>query len=54
MNKKPPTGNIKEDKEKFTKKNDGAIAANMGLDRAIRCGSEKGKSVYDSRGFVIL
>ena len=34
-----PAGNIKADKEKSTEKIDGAVAAIMGLDRAIRCGN---------------
>lgn len=46
-------GNIKADKEKFTEKIDGAIAAIMGLDRAIRCGNDLSASVYDERGIFI-
>jgi phage terminase large subunit-like protein len=34
-----PAGNIKADKEKSTEKIDGAIAAIMALDRAIRWGT---------------
>ena len=49
-----PAGNIKADKAKSTEKIDGAIAAIMGLDRAIRCGNDSGESVYDTRGFLIL
>ena len=52
--KKDPAGNIKADKEKSTEKIDGAIAAIMGLDRAIRCGNDSGESVYDTRGLLIL
>ena len=44
-----PAGNIKADKEKSTEKIDGAIAAIMGLDRAIRCGNDTRESVYDTR-----
>lgn len=49
-----PAGNIKADKAKSTEKIDGAIAAIMGLDRAIRCGNDSGESVYDTRGLLIL
>ena len=49
-----PAGNIKADKEKSTEKIDGAIAAIMGLDRAIRCGNDTTESVYDNRGFIAL
>ena len=49
-----PAGNIKPDKEKSTEKIDGAVAAVMGLDRAIRCGNETGASVYDSRGLLVF
>ena len=49
-----PAGNIKADKEKSTEKIDGAIAAIMGLDRAIRCGNDTRASVYDSRGILFI
>ena len=49
-----PAGNIKADKEKSTEKIDGAIATIMGLDRAIRCGTDTGASVYDSRGLLFI
>ena len=50
-----PAGNIKADKEKSTEKIDGAVAAIMGLDRAIRCGASGGEdSVYDKRGLFVL
>lgn len=49
-----PAGNIKADKEKSTEKIDGAIAAIMGLDRAIRCGLKGGESVYDQRGLLFI
>ena len=49
-----PAGNIKADKEKSTEKIDGAIAAIMGLDRAIRCGNDTKESVYDSRGILFI
>ena len=49
-----PAGNIKPDKEKSTEKIDGAIATIMALDRAIRCGTNTGSSVYDSRGLLVL
>ncbi len=48
-----PTGNIKPDKEKSTEKIDGAVAAIMALDRAIRNGSSTG-SVYDDRGILVF
>lgn len=48
-----PAGNIKPDKEKSTEKIDGAVAAIMALDRAIRNGSNTG-SVYDKRGILIF
>lgn len=41
-------------KEKSTEKIDGAIAAIMGLDRAIRCGLDTGESVYDTRGLLVF
>ena len=34
--RRDPAGNIRADKEKSTKKIDGAIASSMGLDRPIR------------------
>lgn len=46
-----PAGNIKPDKEKSTEKIDGAVAAIMGLDRAIRNEGSTG-SVYDERGIL--
>ena len=49
-----PAGNIKADKEKSTEKIDGAIAMIMGLDRAIRCGTDTSESVYDSRGLLVF
>ena len=49
-----PAGNIKADKEKSMEKIDGAIAAIMGLDRAIRCGNDTRASVYDSRGILFI
>jgi phage terminase large subunit-like protein len=49
-----PAGNIKADKEKSTEKIDGAVAAIMGLDRAIRCGNESHESVYNSRGILFI
>ena len=49
-----PAGNIKADKAKSTEKIDGAIAAIMGLDRAIRCGNDSSESVYDKRGLLVL
>ena len=45
-----PAGNIKADKKKSTEKIDGAVAAIMALDRAIRCGNDNSASVYDERG----
>lgn len=49
-----PAGNIKADKEKSTEKIDGAIAAIMALDRAIRCGNANTESVYDNRGILFI
>ena len=49
-----PAGNIKADKEKSTEKIDGAIATIMALDRAIRCGTDSGGSVYDERGILLI
>ena len=46
-----PAGNIKPDKEKSTEKIDGAVAAVMALDRAVRHGGSTG-SVYDERGIL--
>lgn len=48
-----PAGNIKPDKEKSTEKIDGAVAAIMGLDRAIRNEGSTG-SVYDERRILVL
>lgn len=48
-----PAGNIKADKEKTTKKIDGAVATIMALDRAIRCGSSN-ESVYDNQGIFFI
>ena len=52
--KTDPAGNIKPDKEKSTEKIDGAVAAIMALDRAIRNGAGGGVSVYDERGIVMI
>ena len=52
--RRDPAGNIKADKEKSTEKIDGAVAMIMGLDRAIRCGNDSGKSIYDNRGILFL
>ena len=49
-----PAGNIKTDKEKSTEKIDGAVATIMALDRAIRCGNDRGASVYDERGILFI
>ena len=49
-----PAGNVKPDKEKSTERIDGAVAAIMALDRAIRCGSEPQGSIYDERDLLIL
>ncbi len=49
-----PAGNIKPDKEKSTEKIDGAVAAVMALDRAIRNEGNAGGSVYDDRGILIF
>ena len=49
-----PAGNIKPDKEKSTEKIDGAVAAVMALDRAIRNEGNHGSSVYDERGILVF
>ena len=49
-----PAGNLKPDKEKSTEKIDGAVAAIMALDRAVRGGGMTGASVYDERGLLLL
>lgn len=49
-----PAGNIKPDKEKSTEKIDGAVAAVMALDRAIRNEGNHGGSVYDDRGILVF
>ena len=49
-----PAGNIKPDKEKSTEKIDGAVATIMALDRALRNQGNRGDSVYDERGLLIL
>lgn len=49
-----PAGNIKMDKEKSTEKIDGAVAAVMALDRAIRGGCDDSESVYDERGVLFI
>lgn len=49
-----PAGNIKPDKEKSTEKIDGAVAAVMALDQAIRCGNDMSESVYDERGILFI
>ena len=49
-----PAGNIKPDKEKSTEKIDGAVATIMALDRALRCDNDKGASVYDDRGLLLI
>ena len=46
-----PAGNIKPDKEKSAEKIDGAVAAVMALDRAVRNSGSTG-SVYDERGIL--
>ena len=48
-----PAGNIKPDKEKSTEKIDGAVAAVMALDRAIRNGGSSG-SVYDEWWIILF
>ena len=54
MMRTDPAGNIKPDKEKSTEKIDGAVAAVMALDRAIRNEGDHGGSVYDERGILSL
>lgn len=52
--RKDPAGNIKIDKEKSTERVDGAVAAVMALDRAIRGGNAPQESVYDRRGLLFI
>ena len=52
--RKDPAGNIKIDKERSTERVDGAVAAVMALDRAIRGGNAPQESVYDHRGILFL
>lgn len=54
MMRTDPAGNIKPDKEKSTEKIDGAVAAVMALDRAIRNEGNHGGSVYDERGILVF
>ena len=49
-----PAGNLKPDKEKSTEKIDGAVAAIMALDRAVRGGGMTGASIYDERGLLLI
>ena len=49
-----PAGNIKPDKERSTEKIDGVVATVMALDRAIRCGANPRRSVYDTRGIAFI
>jgi len=50
--KTDPAGNIRSDKEKSTKRIDGALALIMALDRAIQHGNTG--SVYDLGGILML
>ena len=52
--KSDAAGNIKPDKEKSTEKIDGAVAAIMALDRAIRNINNTSGSVYDQRGILSI
>mgnify|MGYP000463490210 FL=1 len=45
--------NIKLSKKHSTERIDGAVAAVMALDRAVRNGGQQG-SVYDSRGIIVF
>jgi phage terminase large subunit-like protein len=47
-------GNIKIDKKKSRQKVDGVIAGVMATDRAVRHSVEANKSIYESRGLVML
>lgn len=47
-------GNIKPSKKKSTEKIDGAVAAIMALDLAVRSLAKPAGSVYDGRGLLIL
>jgi len=49
-----PAGNVKPDKEKSTERIDGAVAAIMALDRALRHQGVSSNSVYDERGLLII
>ena len=50
-----PAGHIKPDKARSTEKMDDVVATIMGLDWAIRNGSEDtGKSIYDERGLLFI
>ena len=49
-----PYGSIKDDKEKSTGKIDGAPAAGMPLEGAIRRGSDTGAGVYDERWLLFI
>lgn len=46
--------NIKADKQKSTEKIDRAVATIMALDRAVRCGTQNTKSVYEERGILFF
>jgi phage terminase large subunit-like protein len=48
-----PAENLKMDKAKSTERIDGAVALVMALDRAL-CGGVQPKSVYDTRGLMVL
>lgn len=48
-----PAGNIKMDKSKSIEKIDGAVAAAMALDRALRNGTQE-QSVYNNRGIIVI
>ena len=45
--------NIKLSKKYSTERIDGAVAAVMALDRAVRNGGQQG-SVYDRRGIIVF
>ena len=49
-----PAGNIKPDKGKSTERIDGAVATIMALDRALRNEGQRGSSIYDERGLLVL
>ena len=50
--KTDPAGNLKPDKAESTERIDGAVAAIMGIDRAVRLNDSK--STYETKGIVVI